>query len=45
MGRVYGHVPYLGMITIILNDYPQTKIALIAFLALTALLNKEEQTS
>jgi signal peptidase len=45
MGRVYAHVPYLGMITIILNDYPQTKIALVLFLAIAALLNKEEQTS
>jgi signal peptidase I len=45
IARVYAHAPYLGMITIILNDYPQTKIALVLFLAITALLNKEEQTS
>lgn len=43
MGRVYGHVPYLGMITIILNDYPQAKTALLVVLGLAALLNKEEQ--
>ncbi|KAJ3325688.1 Signal peptidase complex catalytic subunit S11A [Boothiomyces sp. JEL0866] len=43
IGRVYAHVPYLGMITIILNDYPQTKIALLLFLGLAALFNKEEQ--
>jgi signal peptidase len=36
-------VPYLGMITIILNDYPQAKTALLVVLGLGALLNKEEQ--
>ncbi|KAI8900283.1 hypothetical protein BC833DRAFT_582538 [Globomyces pollinis-pini] len=43
MGRVYGHIPYLGMFTIILNDYPQAKQILLLFLGITALLNKEEQ--
>jgi signal peptidase len=43
MGRVYAHCPYLGMITIFINDYPQAKNALILVLGLTALLNREEQ--
>lgn len=44
MGRVYGHIPYLGMITIILNDYPWTQKLFIGVLLLGALLNREEQT-
>ncbi|KAI8908415.1 hypothetical protein EDD86DRAFT_191502 [Gorgonomyces haynaldii] len=40
MGRVYGHFPWMGMITIIINDYPQVKTALLLFLGLTALFNK-----
>jgi signal peptidase len=42
MGKVYGHVPYVGMITIFINDYPQAKTALIMILGLAALLSKEE---
>jgi signal peptidase len=43
MGKVYAHVPYVGMITIFINDYPQAKTALILMLGLAALFNKEEQ--
>ena len=42
MGRVIGHMPYLGMITIIMNDYPQAKVALLISLALMTLLNRED---
>ena len=42
IGRVYGHLPYLGMVTIIMNDYPQAKVLLLAFLGLTALFDKEK---
>ena len=42
MGRVYAHCPYLGMITIIINDYPQAKAAFILIIVLGALFNKEE---
>ncbi len=43
MGRVLGHLPYLGMVTILINDYPQLKVALIVFLALMTLLSKEDE--
>lgn len=43
IGRVYAHCPYLGMVTIIINDYPQAKTAFILMIAIGALLNKEEQ--
>jgi signal peptidase len=42
MGRVYAHMPYLGMITIIMNDYPQAKFLLLAVLGITALFSKED---
>ena len=52
LGRVQGyffflliknrHLPYLGMVTIIMNDYPQLKVALLVILGLTTLLSKEE---
>jgi signal peptidase len=45
MGRVVGFLPYVGMVTIVLNDYPQLKIALLVVLALMALLSKEESNS
>jgi signal peptidase len=37
-----GFLPYVGMVTILLNDYPQLKIALLVVLALMALLSKED---
>ncbi|KAJ9050387.1 Signal peptidase complex catalytic subunit [Entomophthora muscae] len=43
VGRVNGHLPYLGMITIILNDYPKLKAALLGIMALIALSSNEEQ--
>jgi len=41
IGRVRGYVPYLGMVTIIMNDYPQVKIAVLFLLALFVLINRE----
>ncbi|ORX88398.1 signal peptidase I, partial [Basidiobolus meristosporus CBS 931.73] len=29
IGRVQGHMPYLGMVTILMNDYPQAKMILL----------------
>ncbi|KAI0240940.1 Signal peptidase complex catalytic subunit [Massospora cicadina] len=43
IGRVNGHLPYLGMITIILNDYPKLKAALLGIMAIVALTSNEEQ--
>mmetsp|Transcript_75071 Transcript_75071/g.132672 ORF Transcript_75071/g.132672 Transcript_75071/m.132672 type:complete len:188 (-) Transcript_75071:359-922(-) len=41
LGRAKGYVPYIGMVTIIMNDYPYLKYLLISFLALLVLTNKE----
>ncbi|KAJ3108747.1 Signal peptidase complex catalytic subunit S11C [Phlyctochytrium planicorne] len=42
VGRVKGFLPYVGMITIILNDYPQLKVVLLVVLGLFVLVSKEE---
>ncbi len=35
------HVPYLGMLTIIMNDYPQVKFAVLGILGVYVLLTRE----
>lgn len=40
-GRVVGYVPYLGQVTIIMNDYPIVKYVLLAGLAFFVLTGKE----
>ncbi|KAJ3047794.1 Signal peptidase complex catalytic subunit S11C [Rhizophlyctis rosea] len=42
IGRVKGFLPYLGIVTIILNDYPQVKIAMLVLLGIMVLVNREE---
>jgi signal peptidase len=34
-------MPYVGMVTIIMNDYPQLKFALIGILGLFVIANRE----
>eukprot|EP01097_Dermamoeba_algensis_P010089 TRINITY_DN72_c0_g1_i1.p1 TRINITY_DN72_c0_g1~~TRINITY_DN72_c0_g1_i1.p1 ORF type:complete len:193 (-),score=26.12 TRINITY_DN72_c0_g1_i1:200-778(-) len=41
MGRVYGHLPKVGMVTIIMNDYPALKFFIIGFLGLLVILGKD----
>eukprot|EP00877_Chromochloris_zofingiensis_P012874 jgi/Chrzof1/7840/Cz02g38140.t1 len=41
MGRAVGFLPYVGMVTIIMNDYPMLKYALIAALAILVLTSKD----
>ncbi|TPX69654.1 hypothetical protein SpCBS45565_g02304 [Spizellomyces sp. 'palustris'] len=42
VGRVKGFLPYVGMVTILLNDYPQLKVVLLVVLALFVLLTRDE---
>lgn len=42
MGRVVGHIPNVGMLTILMNDYPWLKHGMIALLALFILTSKEQ---
>ncbi|KAK9717289.1 Signal peptidase complex catalytic subunit [Basidiobolus ranarum] len=41
IGRVKGHMPYLGMVTILMNDYPQAKMVLLGVMGIYILLSKE----
>eukprot|EP00879_Flechtneria_rotunda_P007637 GHRR01008009.1.p1 GENE.GHRR01008009.1~~GHRR01008009.1.p1 ORF type:complete len:185 (+),score=32.28 GHRR01008009.1:144-698(+) len=41
MGRAVGYLPYVGMVTIIMNDYPMLKYGLIAVLGLLVITSKE----
>lgn len=40
-GTVVGYVPYVGYVTILLNDYPWLKTVMIAFVGLAALLQRD----
>ena len=41
LGRARMSVPYIGMVTILLNDYPQLKYLLVAAMGLLVLTNRE----
>ena len=41
LGRARLSVPYIGMVTILLNDYPQLKYLLVAAMGLLVLTNRE----
>lgn len=42
MGRAVAFLPYVGMVTIVMNDYPALKIAVIGLLGLLCLLGIDE---
>jgi len=44
MGRVRGYLPYVGMVTIILNDYPSIKWGLIGMMSLFVIIAKDPQS-
>ncbi|KAI0032073.1 hypothetical protein K488DRAFT_50736 [Vararia minispora EC-137] len=41
VGKVRGFMPYVGYVTIMMNDYPQLKYALLGSLGLLSLLQRE----
>jgi len=41
VGRAKGFVPYVGMVTILMNDYPKFKYAVLAALGFFVLLHRE----
>ncbi|VDM47143.1 unnamed protein product [Toxocara canis] len=41
VGRAKGFVPYVGMVTILMNDYPKLKYAVLAALGAFVLLHRE----
>jgi len=42
LGTVRGFLPYVGMATIIMNDYPMVKYGLIGLLALSVIFSKDD---
>ncbi|KAL8281148.1 hypothetical protein RQP46_006506 [Phenoliferia psychrophenolica] len=43
VGKVQGYVPYVGYVTIMMNDYPKIKYALLGILGISMLFSREEQ--
>ena len=41
IGRAKGYLPYIGMVTIIMNDYPIVKYMLVGLMGLFVLTTKE----
>lgn len=41
VGRARGFLPYVGMITILMNEYPNFKYAILGILAIYVLLHRE----
>lgn len=41
VGRAVGFLPHVGMVTIVMNDYPWLKVALIGVLGLLVITSKE----
>lgn len=41
VGRARGFVPYVGIVTILMNDYPKFKFAILALLGLFVLIHRE----
>ena len=41
IGSVVGFVPFVGYVTILLSEYPWLKTAMLGFMALTVVLQRE----
>ena len=41
IGRAKGYLPYIGMVTILMNDYPMIKYILVGLMGLFVLTTKE----
>ncbi|XP_018905361.1 signal peptidase complex catalytic subunit SEC11A isoform X1 [Bemisia tabaci] len=41
VGRARGFLPHVGMVTILMNEYPKIKFAILAFLGLYVLVHRE----
>lgn len=42
VGRARGFVPYIGIVTILMNDYPKFKYLLLGVLGIVALIHREQ---
>lgn len=41
IGSVMGYVPFVGYVTILLSEYPWLKTAMLAFMAITVVMQRE----
>jgi signal peptidase len=41
IGKARGFVPYIGIVTILMNDYPQLKYVILATLGIFVLVRRE----
>lgn len=41
VGSVVGYIPFVGYVTILLSEYPWLKTAMLVFMALTVVLQRE----
>jgi len=41
MGKVVGYAPYVGIVTILLNDYPYVKYAVLVIMCLLVIVAKD----
>lgn len=41
VGKAKGFVPYIGIVTILMNDYPQLKYVILATLGIFVLVKRE----
>lgn len=45
IGRIRGYMPYVGYITIIINDYPILKLLLLGSMIVSVMINKDKNKS
>ena len=45
IGRIRGYLPYVGYISIIINDYPILKFLLLASMIVSVMINKDKNKS
>jgi signal peptidase len=43
LGRIRGFLPYIGIITILLNDYPMLKWVILGMMGIMVLTSKDPQ--
>ena len=41
LGTAFGYIPYVGMATIVMNDYPWLKIVILGILSILVLITRE----
>ena len=45
IGKIWAYCPYVGYLTIIINDYPILKYALIGFMLMSVMISKDPESA